>query len=148
MTIRQPDMIEVTPTVRIDENEIQYDFIRASGPGGQNVNKVSTSVQLRFDVRNSPSLEPDVKERLIRLAGNRVTEDGILIIEARRYRTQDQNRFDATQRLIVWIQKALEKPKVRRATRPTITAKVARLGNKKKRGEIKRIRRYVPEDWE
>lgn len=141
-------MIEVTSSVKIDENEVQYDFVRASGPGGQNVNKVASSVQLRFDVRNSPSLAPDVKERLIKLAGNRVTEDGILIIEAKRYRTQDQNRFDATQRLITWIQKALEKPKERKATRPSVTAKAARVGEKKKHGETKRIRRYVPEDWE
>ncbi len=141
-------MIEVTPTLKIDESEIQYDFIRASGPGGQNVNKVASSVQLRFDVRNSPSLAPDVKERLIKLAGNRVTEDGILIIEAKRYRTQEQNRFDATQRLITWIQKALEKPKERKATRPSVTAKAARVSDKKKHGEIKRIRRYAPEDWE
>ena len=92
-------MIEVSSNVKIDESEIQLHFIRASGPGGQNVNKVASSVQLRFDIRNSPSLEPDVKERLIKLAGSRVTEDGILIIEAKRYRTQDQNRFDVNQRL-------------------------------------------------
>lgn len=141
-------MIEVTSSVKIDENEVLYEFVRASGPGGQNVNKVASSVQLRFNVRNSPSLEPDVKERLIKLAGNRMTEDGILIIEAKRYRTQDQNRFDATQRLITWVQKALEKPKVRKATRPTITAKAARVGDKKKRGEIKKTRRFNPEDWE
>ena|SRR5665648_197164 len=141
-------MIEVSSNVKIDESEIQHDFIRASGPGGQNVNKVASSVQLRFDIRNSPSLEPDVKERLIKLAGSRVTEDGILIIEAKRYRTQDQNRFDATQRLIVWIQKALEKPKVRRATHPSLTAKAARVSDKKKRGEIKKTRRFNPEDWE
>jgi ribosome-associated protein len=141
-------MIEISSSVRIEDSEIQYDFIRASGPGGQNVNKVASSVQLRFNVRNSPSLEPDVKERLIKLAGNRVTEDGILIIEAKRYRTQEQNRFDATQRLITWIQKALEKPKERKATRPSVTAKAARVGDKKKHGEIKRIRRNAPEDWE
>lgn len=141
-------MIEVTSTVRIDASEIQYDFIRASGPGGQNVNKVASSVQLRFDIRNSPSLAPDVKERLIKLAGSRVTEDGILIIEAKRYRTQEQNRFDATQRLITWIQKALERPKERKATRPSVTAKAARVGDKKKHREVKRIRRYAPEDWE
>ena len=141
-------MIEVTSSVKIDENEVQFDFVRASGPGGQNINKVASSVQLRFNVRNSSSLEPDVKERLIKLAGNRVTEDGILIIEAKRYRTQEQNRFDATQRLITWIQKALEKPKERKATRPSVTAKAARVGDKKKHGETKRIRRYVPEDWE
>jgi len=141
-------VIEITSTIKIDEGEIQLDFIRASGPGGQNVNKVASSVQLRFDVRNSSSLEPAVKERLIKLAGSRVTEDGILIIEAKRYRTQEQNRFDATQRLITWIQKALEKPKERKATRPSVTAKAARVGDKKKHGEVKRIRRYVPEDWE
>lgn len=141
-------MIEVSSNVKIDESEIQYDFIRASGPGGQNVNKVASSVQLRFDIRNSPSLEPDVKERLIKLAGSRVTDDGILIIEAKKYRTQEQNRYDATQRLIAWVQKALEKPKVRRATRPSLTAKSARVGDKKKRGEIKKTRRFNQEDWE
>jgi len=141
-------MIFITSSVSISEGEIQYDFIRASGPGGQNVNKVASSVQLRFDIRNSPSLSPEVKERLIKLTGSRVTEDGVLIIEAKRYRTQEQNRFDATQRLIAWIQKALEKPKERKATRPSVTAKAARVGDKKKHGEVKRIRRYVPEDWE
>jgi ribosome-associated protein len=141
-------MIEISSTVKLDENEIQYDFIRASGPGGQNVNKVASSVQLRFNIRNSPSLEADVKERLIKLAGSRVTEDGILIIEAKKYRTQEQNRFDATRRLIAWIQKALEKPKKRKPTRPSVTAKAARVSDKKKHGELKRIRRYDPDDWE
>lgn len=141
-------MIEISSSVRIEDSEIQYDFIRASGPGGQNVNKVASSVQLRFDVRNSPSLYPDVKERLIKLAGSRMTDEGILIIEAKRYRTQEQNRFDAIQRLITLIQKALEKPKVRRATRPSLTAKAARLGDKKKHGEIKRTRHFDPSEWE
>lgn len=141
-------MIEVTPTLKLSESEIQYEFIRASGPGGQNVNKVASSVQLRFDVRNSPSLFPDVKERLIKLAGSRMTDEGVLIIEAKRYRTQEQNRFDAIQRLITLIQKALEKPKVRRATRPSLTAKAARVGDKKKHGEIKRTRRFDPSEWE
>jgi ribosome-associated protein len=141
-------MIEITPTLKIDDSEIQLDFIRASGPGGQNVNKVASSVQLRFDVRNSPSLDPDVKERLIKLAGSRMTDEGILIIEAKRHRTQEQNRLDAIQRLITLIQKALEKPKIRRATRPSLTARAARVGDKKKHGEIKRTRRPVPKDWE
>ena len=141
-------MIEINASVKIEESELHFDFIRASGPGGQNVNKVASSVQLRFDVRNSPSLDPDVKERLIKLAGSRMTDEGILVIEAKRYRTQEQNRFDATQRLFTLIQTALEKPKVRRATHPSVTAKAARVGDKKKHGEIKRIRRYAPEDWE
>jgi len=105
-------------------------------------------VQLRFDAANSPSLPPDVKERLIKLAGSRVTEDGILIIEAKRYRSQEKNRLDANQRLISLIQKAAEPPKKRRATRPSLTAKAARVGAKKKRGELKRTRQYNPDEWE
>ncbi len=141
-------MIEVTSSVKIEESELQFDFIRSSGPGGQNVNKVATAVQLRFDVRNSLSLEADVKERLVKLAGSRMTAEGVLLIEAKRYRIQEQNRFDATQRLVALIRKALEKPKTRRATRPSLTAKAARVGAKKKRGAIKRIRRFNPEEWD
>jgi ribosome-associated protein len=141
-------MIEITPTLFLDDSEVQLDFVRASGPGGQNVNKVATSVQLRFNVMASPSLESDVKERLVKLAGSKMTADGILIIEARRYRTQEQNRFDAIQRLAGLIQKALVKPKIRRPTHPGVTAKAARLGEKKQRGAIKRTRRYNPEEWE
>ena len=104
-------MIRVTPTISINENEIQEHFIRASGPGGQNVNKVATAVQLRFNVAGSPSLPRDVRERLVRVAGRRMTEGGILIIEARRFRTQEQNRQDALERLIRLIQKAAERPR-------------------------------------
>ena len=141
-------MIEISSSVRIEDSEIQYDFIRASGPGGQNVNKVASSVQLRFDVRNSPALYPDVKERLIKLAGSRVTEEGILIIEARRFRTQEQNRLDAIQRLVALVQKALVEPKMRKKTRPSVTASAARVDEKKRRAAVKRTRRYHPADWE
>ena len=141
-------MIEITPNIQINENELQYEFIRASGPGGQNVNKVASSVQLRFDVENSPSLHPAVKDRLRKLAGYRMTDEGILIIEAKRYRTQDQNRFDATQRLITLIQKALEKPKDRIKTKPGRAAKAARLSEKKIRSSIKKNRKVTPQDWE
>jgi len=141
-------MIEITPTLSLDETEIQLEYIRASGPGGQNVNKVATSVQLRFDIPNSQAIEADVKERLTKLGGNRVTSNGILIIEAKRFRTQDQNRIDAIERLRNLIQKSLEKPKVRKATRPGVTAKAARMGDKKRRGETKKIRHYLPQDWE
>jgi len=140
-------MIEVTSSVKIEESEIQLDFVRASGPGGQNVNKVASSVQLRFDVRNSPSLYPDVKERLIKLAGSRMTDDGILIIEAKRYRTQEQNRVDAIARLVALVQKALVEPKLRKKTRPSRTSSAARVDEKKRRGVIKRTRQYKPEEW-
>ncbi len=141
-------VIEITPTLRLDDSEVQLDFIRSSGPGGQNVNKVATAVQLRFDVRRSPSLEPEVKERLAKLAGSRMTEDGVLVLDAHRFRTQEQNRVDAINRLVALIQKALAKPKIRRKTRPTVTSSAARVNEKKRRGVLKRTRRYRPEDWE
>jgi ribosome-associated protein len=133
-------MIEISSAVSIKEDEIQIDFVRASGPGGQNVNKVSTAAQLRFDIRGTASLAPDVKERLMRMAGSRVTEDGILIIEAKRYRTQEQNRADAIQRLVTLVQKALEKPKTRHKTRPTLASRQKRLQAKRQHGQKKHLR--------
>jgi len=137
-------MIHITPTIAIDESEIQLEFMRASKPGGQKVNKVATAVQLSFDVSNSPSLPDDVRERLVRLAGSRITQHGVLIIKAQRFRAQDRNRQDAMERLIKLIRKAGEKPKPRRRTRPTLASKRRRLENKRRRGEAKRMRRSVP----
>jgi ribosome-associated protein len=136
-------MIRITGTVRLDEGEIRERFIRSSGPGGQNVNKVATAVQLRFDIRNSRSLTEEVRERLIRLAGKRVTREGVLIIEAGRFRTQEQNRRDARERLVRWVQKAAEPIKHRRETRPTAGSKERRLEGKTLRGETKRVRKPV-----
>ena len=136
-------MIHVTDNIIIDEKEIQEDFIRASGPGGQNVNKVATAVQLRFDVRNSPSLPDYVRKRLIHLAGRRITGEGTLIIKAGRFRTQDSNRQDAIDRLTDLIRRASIITKARRKTRPTLSSRKRRMEEKHQRSDIKRTRRHV-----
>ena len=136
-------MIPITEAISLPESEIQLDFVRASGPGGQNVNKVATAVQLRFDVAHSPSLPDAVRARLLQLAGNRLTSDGILIIEARRYRTQEQNRQDALRRLVALIYAASQPPKKRHKTKPTAAARERRLLAKHHRGEIKKNRKSV-----
>jgi ribosome-associated protein len=136
-------MLPITPSIAIDESEIQFEFIRASGPGGQHVNKSATAVQLRFDARNSPSLPDDVRQRLTRLAGGRMNEDGILIITARRFRSQDRNRQDAVDRLVELVRRAAETPKIRRRTKPSGASKQRRLDTKRRRSQRKHLRRPV-----
>jgi len=138
-------MIRVTETIMISEDEIQQQFIRASGPGGQNVNKVATAVQIRFDAAHSPSLPEDVRERLKHFAGKRMTRDGFLIIDARRFRTQEQNRRDAVIRLVGLIRQAAQRPKIRRKTNPTLASKERRLESKRHRAKIKHLRSAKPE---
>jgi ribosome-associated protein len=130
----------MTNGITIDDRELDWDFIRSSGPGGQNVNKVATAAQMRFDVGRSASLPGEVKDRLIRLAGKRMTSEGILVIHARRFRTQEGNKKDALARLEELIRKALVRPAVRRPTKPSRQAKRRRLEAKKKRGELKKLR--------
>lgn len=138
--------IEVTDDITIDESELQFEFVRATGPGGQNVNKVSSAVQLRFDLASSPSLSEAVRARLRRIAGKRVSEDGVLVIHARRFRTQEQNRQDAVQRLVALVQHASKERRPRVKTTPTAASRQRRLEAKRLRSQTKRQRQKV--GWE
>ena len=137
-------MIPVTIKIALDEREITESFVRASGPGGQNVNKVASAVQLRFDVRRSPSLPQDVRGRLERLAGSRLTRDGVIVITAQRYRAQARNREDALARLLDLIRRAAHPPLRRRATKPPAAAREHRIESKKRRAGVKRLRHAKP----
>ena len=137
-------MIEITGTISLDPREIEESFIRSPGPGGQNVNKVATAVQLRFDLRRSPSLPEEVRARAQRLAGRRLTKDGVVVITAARFRSQERNREDALARLVALLRKAARPPVPRKATRPSAGAKRRRLDDKTRRGAIKRLRRTKP----
>ncbi len=137
-------MIRITDTISIDESELEESFVRSSGPGGQNVNKLSTAVQLRFDVRRSPSLPNDVAIRLMQLAGKRITKDGVLVLIAQTHRTQERNRAEAQDRLVALIKEAAVAPIPRRPTKPTRASRRERLDTKKRRSGIKRLRQDKP----
>jgi ribosome-associated protein len=139
-------MIPIDNGVTLDERELEESFIRASGPGGQNVNKVASAVQLRFDVRRSPSLPQSVRERLERLGGSRITQDGVLVITAQRFRSQERNRQDALARLIALIRRAATPPVPRRRTRPSAAARQRRLTEKTHRSRVKRERGSMPDE--
>jgi len=137
-------MIEITASISLDPREITETFIRSPGPGGQNVNKVATAVQLRFDLRGSPSLPEAVRARAARLAGRRLTKDGVMVITAARFRSQERNREDALARLVALLREAARPPTPRKATRPSLGAKKRRLNDKTRRGATKRLRRTKP----
>jgi len=139
-------MISVTPHISLDESELEFAFVRSSGPGGQNVNKVATAVQLRFDVARSPSLPFDVRARLMARAGSKVTKDGVLVLSAQRFRTQERNRADAVERLVEMIRAAAVPPKRRRKTKPTRASKRQRVEEKRKRSSTKRLRGRPADD--
>ena len=134
-------MIHIDPSISVPLKELALSFVHSSGPGGQNVNKVATACQLRFDVARSPSLPEAVKQRLIRLAGRRVTGDGVLLIDARRFRTQHRNRQDAIDRLTKLLQRAARPPKPRKKTRPTLASREKRLEKKRRRAQTKQLRK-------
>jgi ribosome-associated protein len=136
-------MLQITPSLHVDPGELTFEFIRASGPGGQNVNKVATAVQLRFDIAHSSSLPAELKVRLLKAAARRISKEGILVIEARRFRTQEQNRQDAIQRFLELLRKASEKPKARKQTRPSKASKEKRLQSKRLRSKTKLERSKV-----
>jgi ribosome-associated protein len=133
-------MLQISPTITIPDDELVERFVRSSGPGGQNVNKLSTAVELRFDARSSPSLPDEVRERLLARRDRRITLDGVVVISAQRFRTQDRNREDARARLVDLLQKALEVPKPRMASKPTRASKERRLTSKRERANVKRTR--------
>ncbi len=141
--IHYHNMIRITDDIAINENELHLVFVRASGPGGQNVNKVSCAVQLRFNVIQSTCLTPEIKDRLIKAAGRKVTADGVLVIQAHRFRSQEQNRADAINRFVALIQKAAVPPKIRRKTKPSASARERRLKTKHQRSQVKQSRKPV-----
>src|SRR5437763_6658230 len=138
-------MLRITDSLNLDERDFDERFVRASGPGGQNVNKVATAVQLRFDIRHSPNLPEDVRERLVRLAGSRLTRDGIIVIAAQRHRTLERNRKDALDRLVQLIRRAAVAPAIRRASKPPAASRERRLQSKRRRALVKDLRQSRPE---